>query len=121
MGKKRKYKTGKKRSGGSVAMAVVLIGSLAVLALAVGLLWPQLGDILGAPQPDDSSAPQSSPGTTTTTTPSVAGYYVTTDALNMRSGPGTEYEVLGVLEAGKAVEVLGAAVGAEDTSPLTLA
>ena len=111
MGKKRKYKTGKKRSGGSVAMAVVLIGSLAVLALAVGLLWPQLGDILGAPQPDDSSAPQSSPGTTTTTTPSVAGYYVTTDALNMRSGPGTEYEVLGVLEAGKAVEVLGAEGG----------
>ena len=77
----------------------------------MGLLWPQLGDILGAPQPDDSSAPQSSPGTTTTTAPSVAGYYVTTDALNMRSGPGTEYEVLGVLEAGKAVEVLGAEGG----------
>jgi len=107
----RKYKRKSKQRRGGGCLVAVLIAALAVLALAVGLLWPQLGDILGAPQPDDSSAPQSSPGTTTTTAPSVAGYYVTTDALNMRSGPGTEYEVLGVLEAGKAVEVLGAEGG----------
>lgn len=106
MAKKYKYKSSRKKNSGSVGAVIVLFLSLAILALAVAMLFPQIGDWLGGETPqEDSSVP--TPNTTTTTTKASAlGYFVTTDQLNMRSGPGTEYEVLGVLPVGKTVEVL---------------
>ncbi len=107
MANKYKYKSRRKKRGGSVGIVIVLFLSLAVLALAVAMLFPQIGDWLGGETPDeDSSVP--TPDTTTTTTaetPSI-GFFVTTDQLNVRSGPGTEYEVLGVLPVGETVEAL---------------
>lgn len=106
MAKKHKYKSSRKKRGGSVGIVIVLFLSLAVLGLTLALLFPQIGEWLGGEVPqEESSAP--TPDTTTTTTKAASiGFFVTTDQLNMRSGPGTEYEVLGVLPTGETVEVL---------------
>ena len=99
----RKYKHKRKRSAG-IRVLLILIAVLAAAALALGLVFllPHLMEDTPV-----SSQVSSTPTVTTTTTASTAGIYVTTDALNMRSGPSTEHEVLGVLPKGTVVEVLG--------------
>ena len=103
----KKYGYAKKRKSSAAGAVIVLVLALAVLGLVLARLFPQIGDWLGGREPNgDPINPESSAVTTTTTTTAVKKYYITTDDLNMRSGPGTEYEVLGVLPAGEVVEVL---------------
>ncbi|MBQ4612012.1 MAG: D-alanyl-D-alanine carboxypeptidase family protein [Clostridia bacterium] len=91
-----------------------VIGAVAILAaalvLVIGVVWVLVGPTA---EPTDTTPVSSEPADTTstaatTTTAAVTGRYVTTDTVNIRSGPGTEYEVLGSLPADTTVEVLGA-------------
>jgi len=77
---------------------------IGAMLLAVTLL---LVSGCGQPAEPADGTPDTTTTTTTTTVAATAGFYVTTDALNVRSGPGTQYEVLTVLPVGKVVEVLG--------------
>ena len=45
------------------------------------------------------------------TPPPAAGYTVSADLLNVRSGPGTDYEIVGGLSKGTAVSVCGTQQG----------
>lgn len=63
--------------------------------------------------PSPTSAPLIPTSTPTSVPPSPPGGTVTTDMLNMRSGPGLEYDVVAHLQKGDALEV-GARIEASD-------
>lgn len=82
-------------------MLVVGILAVAVLVLVVAVMWPVLW-------PADTTEVSSTPVTTTTTAPTQQHnrMVVTADTLNVRTGPGTEYDVQGKLGQGTEVQVL---------------
>ncbi len=93
----------KKHRGPAAVFGILLVLAVAVLALVLALLWPTLwqgGDT--APSTPMSTAP-----TTTTTTPSATQMMeVTTDNLNVRTGPGINFSKLGTLSKGAQVVTL---------------
>lgn len=96
------YRRKRKHSTAGVTVLCVIAALFAAVALVfIGLAY--LPELLGGG--DVSSDTSSSTQTTTTTAPTTV-YHITTDQLNARSGPGTEYEVLTVLSQGTIVEVL---------------
>ncbi len=95
------YKS-KKKANPLLPLVIVLLVAIAVLAV---LLFTVGRD----PAPDtdtDASTTTTTEEATTTTKPEVKGFYVTTDDLNVRTGPGTNYERLETLAPGTVVEVL---------------
>lgn len=58
-----------------------------------------------------STSTNTNSGTTTTTTSVSKTVYVTASSLNVRSGPGTSYSVIGGLSNGKSVSVVGTSNG----------
>lgn len=93
---------GKKRRSGGV-LFILLALALAVLALALALLWPTLWPSGGD---GSSSDPVSAVTTTTVPTQQHTLMVVTADTLNVRTGPGTEYDQQGTLAQGDEVQVL---------------
>ena len=81
-----------------IVLVMALAAGLLALALLWPLLWPQDGDV--------SSADPVSTVTTTTATQQHVQMIVTADTLNVRTGPGTEYDVQGSLPYGTEVQVL---------------
>ena len=97
------YRKKRKHSAAGVTVLCVIAALFAAVALTLlGLAF--LPELLGS---GDVSSEPSAPVQTTTTTAPALTYYVTTDKLNVRSGPGTEHSVLATLEEGTIVEVLG--------------
>ena len=94
----------KKRRGPAAMLGILLVLAVAVLALVLALLWP----ILWQGGDTASSTPMSTAPVTTTTTAPVATQMmeVTTDNLNVRSGPGINYTKLGTLSQGAQVATL---------------
>ncbi len=87
-----------------ILIVVILAGALCILALLCILVLGLLGVIpgLGGTEPDVGGGavviPTAAPGVPT----------VTADAnVNIRSGPGTEYAVIGILAQGTSAEVIG--------------
>lgn len=91
----------KKKINPLLPLVILLLAAIAVLAVLLVVL-----DDGTAPDPDADVSATTTQEVTTTTKPSVAGVYVTTDSLNVRSGPGTNYEILTTLSPGATVEVL---------------
>jgi len=94
----------KKRRGPAAMLGILLVLAVAVLALVLALLWP----ILWQGGDTASSTPMSTAPVTTTTTAPVATQMmeVTTDNLNVRSGPGINYTKVGTLNKGAQVATL---------------
>lgn len=88
----------RRRRNPVAALLIALVLAVAVLALVLALLWtPPTGG-------EESSAP-----TTTTTTHPTQQHtlmVVTADTLNVRTGPGTIFDVQGALLQGDTVQVL---------------
>ena len=102
----------KKRSGAGWILLILLILLVAGGAVLVTQFPEQaaqwLPDQLAAWLPTEAPAPTEStpePTTTTTTAPRNV-MVVTADSLNVRTGPGTDYDVLGTLSQGEEVVVL---------------
>ena len=102
----------KKRSGAGWILLILLILLVAGGAVLVTQFPEQaaqwLPDQLSAWLPTEAPAPTASttePTTTTTTAPRNV-MVVTADSLNVRTGPGTDYDVLGTLSQGEEVVVL---------------
>ena len=92
--KKKRYR----RTGPWRVLLIVLVMALAAGLLALALLWD-------APHPD-GGAESSAPVTTTRPTQKHTLMVVTADTLNVRTGPGTTYDVQGSLPYGTEVQVL---------------
>ena len=93
----------KKRRGPAAMLGILLVLAVAVLALVLALLWP----ILWQGGDTASSTPMSTAPVTTTTAPVATQMMeVTTDNLNVRSGPGINYTKVGTLNKGAQVATL---------------
>ncbi|MFN8640025.1 MAG: SH3 domain-containing protein [Dehalococcoidia bacterium] len=96
---------------GTSSMSAVMLASLAMLALACG------GSPSSTPTPSAEAAPSSSATATPSATPPpwpvaavltpVARAHITTDNLNVRTGPSTTAPAIGLLQPGDDIEVAG--------------
>ena len=93
----------KKRRNPLVPVLMVLLAFVAVAAIVLLLLWNPT-DNPGAEIPGGATTTTTT-ATTTTAAPS-AYMVVTADELNVRVGPGTTFDILGVLKQGDEVMVL---------------
>lgn len=97
-----KGKGKKKRRSPMQGLLVILVLAVAVLALILALLWPYLG--IGGEEPSSSTPTITTPSTKPTQAYTLM--VVSADVLNVRTGPGTTYDVQGTLPAGAEVQVL---------------
>lgn len=92
-----------------VAFVIVVLGGVAAAAALVGSgdSEQRLGNRVEAGRGDKGSG-SSGGDATTTTAPAFEGFreYAVTDGVNIRSGPGTTYGVLGTVQTGHKVFVI---------------
>jgi D-alanyl-D-alanine carboxypeptidase len=102
--KKRRSKKHAKRGGNALFNGLVLVSVLAIVFVG-GMVWMMLTP---SDEPTDSASSSSAPATTTTTLPTQqhTQMVVTSDVLNVRTGPGTGFDVQGTLAQGDEVQVL---------------
>lgn len=99
-----RYAYHKKRKNPLIPVLIALLALVAVAAIVLLLVWNPTGGSETAVPGDATTTTTTT--TTTTAAPSVAGQYVVTDKLNVRLGPGMEFDILKVLQPGEVIEVL---------------
>ncbi len=92
----------KKRRNPLVPVLMVLLALVAVAAIVLLLLWNPTDTPASTDTPDVTTTQS----TTTTTAPEYERYIVTDDGVNVRMGPGTEFEAVTSMNAGDEVIVL---------------
>ncbi len=88
------------------AILIGVVAAIAVAAIVLLLLWDPTGGAVDTQAPSDTTTTTTETEVTTTTTQGVAGNYVITDKVNLRLGPGMEYDIIKVLQPGDVIEVL---------------